>query len=104
VVDREDGSRAEARLFARQQLDPVQYDTLGQVNLFGLQRLAAGRRCARLVPNDRREFTANGPIGRWWRRHRCSRGTVGRRSVAVVLLFLLGWRVFGFVVTGWDSG
>jgi hypothetical protein len=30
--------------------------------------------------------------------------TVGRRSVAVVLLFLLGWRVFGFVVTGWDSG
>jgi hypothetical protein len=27
-------------------------------------------------------------------------GTVGRRSVAVVLLFLLGWRVFGFVVTG----
>ena len=29
---------------------------------------------------------------------------VGPRSVAVVLLFLLGWRVFGFVVTGWDSG
>ena len=33
MVDREDGFRSEARLFARQQLDPVQYETLGQVNL-----------------------------------------------------------------------